>query len=98
MTARSGINGGRFIPELRWAPEALDWKCASSYGAFAYFSKVLFFIIKTSLNNKQTALKARSRYKLYASTVTCLEGDRPNEERIQATGRHVAGLPPTTIV
>ncbi|MFG0217295.1 hypothetical protein ACFU8X_30080, partial [Brevibacillus porteri] len=22
-----------------------------------------------------------------------LEGDRPNEERIQATGKHVAGLP-----
>ncbi len=27
------------------------------------------------------------------SPVTCLEGDRPNEERIQATGKHVAGLP-----
>ncbi len=48
---------------------------------------------KPPLYHNQNALKARSNHKQSASTVTCLEGDRPNEERIQATGRHVAGLP-----
>ncbi len=53
---------------------------------------------KPPLYHNQNALKTRSNHKQSASTVTCLEGDRPNEERIQATGRHVAGLPPTTTV
>ncbi|MED1915921.1 hypothetical protein P4V64_11425 [Bacillus thuringiensis] len=55
---------------------------------------LLFHYIHSPLNINQNALKARSNHKLFVSPVTCLEGDRPNEERIQATGRHVAGLPP----
>ncbi|WP_406796637.1 MULTISPECIES: hypothetical protein [Brevibacillus] len=64
----------------------------------ALLPTLLLVTLHTALNNNQTALKARSNHKQSASTVTCLEGDRPNEERIQATGRHVAGLPPTTTV
>ncbi|WP_179212410.1 hypothetical protein [Brevibacillus brevis] len=59
----------------------------------ALLPMLLLVTLHTALNNNQTALKARSNHKQSASTVTCLEGDRPNEERIQATGRHVAGLP-----
>ncbi len=111
LTARSGINGGSasnvevsrkgFISEAEnprhlfrsWVglQRRLDWKCASSYVA-------LVSPYKLPLNIKQNALKARSKHKLSVSTVTCLEGDRPNEERIQATGRHVTVLLPTTNV
>ncbi|WP_185923368.1 hypothetical protein [Brevibacillus brevis] len=59
----------------------------------ALLPTLLLVTLHTALNNNQTALKARSNHKQSASTVTCLEGDRPNEVRIQATGRHVAGLP-----
>ncbi|NRR03594.1 hypothetical protein HP570_15345 [Brevibacillus sp. RS1.1] len=59
----------------------------------ALLPTLLLVTLHTALNNNQTALKARSNHKLSASTVTCLEGDRPNAERIQATGRHVTGLP-----
>jgi len=45
---------------------------------------------KTSRPNCQKDLIPRNNPLLFESHVTCLEGDRPNEERIQATGKHVA--------
>ncbi|MFF2530246.1 hypothetical protein ACFVS2_15210 [Brevibacillus sp. NPDC058079] len=49
-----------------------------------------------SLKSSTNALKYQMQPQLFESPVTCLEGDRPNKVRIQATGKHVAGLPPTT--
>ncbi|MED1802759.1 hypothetical protein [Brevibacillus porteri] len=43
---------------------------------------------------KYNTFHTRRNPQLYRSPVTCLEGDRPNEGRKKATGKHVAGLPP----
>ncbi|WP_241970790.1 hypothetical protein [Brevibacillus sp. Leaf182] len=80
---------------LRWGglQRRLDWKCTSSYAAFVKKVMLEAILRRIELTSKNGVKPGRKR-KLYGSPVTCLEGDRPNEVRIQATGKHVTGLHP----